>query len=246
MSQPLAVQLYTLRDAIAEDRDGVLRRLAEIGYDAVEPYDPMTDPAGFRKVADDLGLVVSSTHGYAALDGDARAAEVFAAAHTLGTDLVIIPGGIAESDFTALDGLDRAADLLNNLSALAVRHGSRIGYHNHWWELEATFDGRHAIELLADRLAPEVFLEVDTYWAQVGGADVPALLGRLGARVLALHLKDGPAVKNEPMVAVGSGVMDVPSILGAAPDAWRIVELDACATDMFEAVAGSHAYLEAL
>jgi hypothetical protein len=47
------------------------------------------------------------------------------------------------------------------------------------------------------------------------------------------------------MVAVGDGVMDVPSIVqaGAGSTEWMIVELDACATDMMDAVERSCAYL---
>ncbi|MGI5284943.1 sugar phosphate isomerase/epimerase family protein [Nonomuraea polychroma] len=244
MSKPISVQLYTVREAMAADRDAVLRRIAEIGYRAVEPYDPMADPKGFRQVADDLGLSVSSTHAYALLSEEP--AKVFDAIATIGTDLVILPGGIAEEEFTTRDGLQRTADLLNGLAEQAAGHGMRIGYHNHWWEIEPRVEGRHAIEVLADLLAPEVFLEIDTYWAAVGGADVPALLGRLADRTLALHVKDGPVIKSEPHVAVGQGVMPVPGILTAAPDAWRIVELDECATDLFTALADSHAYLTSL
>jgi len=41
--------------------------------------------------------------------------------------------------------------------------------------------------------------------------------------------------------------MPVPAILAAAPaDAQHVVELDACATDIFEAVGQSLAYLNAL
>ena len=58
------------------------------------------------------------------------------------------------------------------------------------------FDGRHALEVFADQLDPDVMLEVDTYWAYAGGADVPALLGRLGDRVVALHVKDGDGTLN--------------------------------------------------
>jgi hypothetical protein len=47
-------------------------------------------------------------------------------------------------------------------------------------------------------------------------------------------------------VAVGDGVMPVPDILAASPDSWRIVELDSCAGDIFDALAGSHAYLTRL
>ncbi|MEV0596763.1 sugar phosphate isomerase/epimerase family protein [Nonomuraea cavernae] len=244
MTRPLSVQLYTVRDRLAADRDGTLSRIAGLGYGAVEPYDPTTDPKGFRQVVDDLGLTVSSTHAYALLSEEPAA--VLEAIATIGTDLVIIPGGIAHEEFTSHDGLARTADLLNGLAGQAAAHGMRLGYHNHWWEIEPRIDGRHALEALADLLAPEVFLEIDTYWAAVGGADVPGLLGRLADRVLALHVKDGPGVKEEPHTAVGQGVMPVPEILAAAPGAWRIVELDSCAGDVFDALAGSHAYLTSL
>jgi len=244
MATPLSIQLYTLRDQLAADRDGTLTRLAGIGYRSVEPYDPTADPAGFRKLADALGLSVAATHAYALLDRDAD--EVLDAVATIGTDLAIIPGGVEHEEFTTPDGLRRTADLLNGLAEQAAARGIRIGYHNHWWEIEPRIDGRHALEALADLLAPEVFLEVDTYWAQVGGADVPRLLRALGDRVLSLHVKDGPGTKGEPHTAVGKGALDVPSILAAAPDAIRIVELDSCATDVFEAVAESRAYLTAL
>ncbi|MFI6921505.1 sugar phosphate isomerase/epimerase family protein [Nonomuraea spiralis] len=244
MTRPISVQLYTVRDQLAADRDGTLERIAGIGYGAVEPFDPTADPEGFRRVIDDLGLAVSSTHAYALLDREP--AEVLDAVATVGADLVIIPGGIPEAEFTTRDGLARTADLLNGLAEQAAGHGMRLGYHNHWWEIEPRIDGRHAIEALADLLAPEVFLEIDTYWAAVGGADVPALLGCLAGRTRALHVKDGPVVKGEPHTAVGAGAMPVPEILAAAPDAWRIVELDTCATDLFTALADSHAHLTRL
>jgi sugar phosphate isomerase/epimerase len=244
MATPLSIQLYTLRDQIAADRDGTLTRLAEIGYRSVEPYDPTGDPTGFRKLADELGLTVPSTHAYALFSKDAG--EVFDAVRAVGTDRAIIPGGIEHDLFTTTEGLQQVADQLNGFAAKAAEHDVLIGYHNHWWEIEPRFEGRTALEVLAGLLAPEVFLEVDTYWAAVGGADVPELLRTLGDRVYALHVKDGPGVKDEPHTAVGQGTIDVPSILAAAPDAVRIVELDSCAGDVFEAVGESHRYLTAL
>jgi hypothetical protein len=42
---------------------------------------------------------------------------------------------------------------------------------------------------------------------------------------------------------VGSGVLPVPEIIAAAPDALRVVELDDSETDMFEAVRASREFL---
>ncbi|AVH55923.1 MULTISPECIES: sugar phosphate isomerase/epimerase family protein [Streptomyces] len=245
MPLPLSVQLYTLREELADDRDRTLRRLAGIGYGAVEPYRPQDDPEGFRALADDLGLTISGAHCGALLDPRA-VPEIFAAARILGTDHLIVPAGIPHEDFTTREGLARAAGTLNRLAEQAAPHGLRIGYHNHWWELEPRIEGRHALEVLAEQLAPEVFLEIDTYWAAVGGADVVSVLRRLGERVHALHIKDGPVLKGEPHTAVGQGRMPVPRILAAAPHAQPVVELDSCAGDMMTALAESHAYLTSL
>ena len=243
MTHPLSVQLYSVRDHM-DERDDTLRRLAGIGYTAVEPYNPTDRPAEFRKTADDLGLQVSAVHANALLTEDP--ARVFEAITLLGTGLAIVPGGTTIEDFSTRDAIAREADLLNGLSEQAASFGLRLGYHNHFWEFEPVIDGRHGLEILVDLVAPEVFFEIDTYWAAVGGGNVPAVLTRLGDRVEALHVKDGPIVKGEPNVAVGQGAMDVPALLAAAPDAWRVVEFDACATDMFEALAASHAYLTGL
>ncbi|KUF14663.1 sugar phosphate isomerase/epimerase family protein [Streptomyces silvensis] len=247
MSRPLSVQLYSVRTESAADRAGTLGRLAAMGYGAVEAFDVTDDAAGLRRITDDLGLDVSGAHVVQVLTGDPG--RVFDAVATLGTDLAIVPAGFPHEDFTAYDGLARVAERLNSLAARAGEHGLRLGYHNHWWEIEprlADHGGRHALEVLAELLDPAVFLEVDTYWAAVGGADVPALLGRLGERVAALHLKDGPGTKDDPNVAVGGGTMPVPEVLDAAPGAWRVVEFDACAGDLFGELQASRAYVSAL
>jgi sugar phosphate isomerase/epimerase len=243
---PLGVQLYSVREQMADDRREVLRRIAELGYRAVEPYDPLNDPKGFRALVDEFGLSVPSTH--AQVTGEQRD-EILDAAQIIGLDTVIVPA-IGASEFADQAGISRTADALNETAAVAAERGVRIGYHNHAWEVEQQVDGRPALSVLADLLAPEVILEVDVYWAAVGcgdqGAGVPDLLRQLGDRVRFLHVKDGPAVKGEPMTAVGSGVVPIPAILAAAPDAWRIVELDECATDMIQAIADSYTYLTGL
>jgi sugar phosphate isomerase/epimerase len=237
---PLGIQLYSLRRQIRDDRDAVLRRLAELGYASVEPYEPLLDPAAFRAVADDLGLTIPTTHG--PVLGDRRD-ELAEAAHTLGVRSLIVPAVPAE-EFADPDGVARTAHRLSEAAAWAAGHGLQLGYHNHWWEFTTLPDGRSAFEALVDEVSPGVFWQIDVYWAATAGADVPALLKRLGDRVRYLHVKDGPARRDEPMTAVGAGTLPIPAILAAAPaGAGRIVEMDEYEGDPFTALAESVSYL---
>ena len=240
-TENVSVQLYTVRTALAEDFDGTLAQVAGFGFSQVEPF-------GFVKFMDGLrnlskhGLTAPTAHvGLLAGDQD----EIFAAAKELGIGTVIEPA-IREPHWQTAEDIKSTADQLNAAAEKAADHGLRVGYHNHWWELEAKVDGKHGLEVLADHLAPEVGLEVDTYWAHAGGADVPALLGRLGDRVFALHIKDGDGtLDTKKQVAVGSGVLPVWDFIDAKPDALRVVELDDSAGDLLAAVRDSRAYLSA-
>jgi len=240
---PISVQLYSLREEVAVDFPAVLARLSAKGYAGVEL-------AGFgaltpQQLADALaqaGLAVSSAHvGYARADDFGAA---LADHEVLGCDTAVIPALPAEG-FADLDAVQKSAERVNQLVDVARAHGMTLGYHNHFWEFTPMPDGRPALLHFFEHVAPEVFAEVDIYWAEVAGADPAALVGELGARAALLHVKDGHA--DEPkssMVAVGDGVVDIPGVLAAAPDArWHIVELDRCATDMFEAVERSYDYL---
>ena len=63
MLRPLSVQLYSLRSYAEKDFVGVLKKVAEIGYKAVEPagFWNLT-PAEFKKIIDALGLEIYSSH----------------------------------------------------------------------------------------------------------------------------------------------------------------------------------------
>jgi sugar phosphate isomerase/epimerase len=239
-NRPVALQLYSMRDELAQDRPGVLRRLAGFGYRTVEPFDVLTDPDVLRAELDAAGLAVCSVHTQPFGD-DAEAA--FGGAAAVGAGTVIVPY-LPPERFADADGIGSVAGQLNEAAQRAAQHGLRLGYHNHDHEVSTLVGGRPALEVLAGQLDPEVILEVDTYWAAVGGQDVPELLGRLGPRVRYLHVKDGPVTRQDPNTAVGAGKMPVADILAAQPSVeWNVVEFDACATDVMEAVADSLTWL---
>ncbi|MBC8252568.1 MAG: sugar phosphate isomerase/epimerase, partial [Ardenticatenia bacterium] len=64
MTVPVALQLYSVREALAKDFAGVMKKVAEIGYVGVEPiFDlPGTTTEEAAKLFQELGLEVPSAH----------------------------------------------------------------------------------------------------------------------------------------------------------------------------------------
>jgi sugar phosphate isomerase/epimerase len=236
----LSVQLYSVRDAFAADPTGTLSRLAEIGFTQVEPYGVVENLAALRTGLPAAGLTAPTAH--ARLIGVDQAA-VFAAAAECGIGVVIDPMVKAEQWQDPAD-IAATAAALNGAAKIAAGYGVTVGYHNHWWELASKLGDGSALEFFTDRLDPELVLEVDTYWATAGGADAPALLGRLGGRVRAIHVKDGDlATDASGQVPAGQGRVPVSAVLAAAPQALRVVEFDRYDGDIFDGLAASFAFL---
>ena len=242
MTTPIALQLYTLRDLLAQDYEGTVRKVADMGYVGVETASLFGDsPASAAKLFSELGLEVSSVHGELPL-GDKKQ-EVIDTMSVLNCKRLILPWQQPEL-FQSPDGLKKVCDSLNEGAAVAKANGFQVGYHNHWFEYEP-LENRIPMDLMIEYLDPDVFLEVDVYWVQTAGQDPVQVIRRLGSRAHLLHIKDGPCQIEEPMTALGEGVVDIPGVVavGAASTEWLIVELDRCATDMLEAVRKSYQYL---
>ena len=74
-----------------------------------------------------------------------------------------------------------------------------------------------------------VNLELDVFWAQVGGAGPVALIEQLQQRVPILHIKDMAGDASQRDLPVGDGVMPWDHILPAAQATgveWYVIEQD--------------------
>jgi sugar phosphate isomerase/epimerase len=125
--------------------------------------------------------------------------------------------------------------------------GIALGYHNHDFEF-ATLEGSTIWDTLLASLPPEIELELDVYWASVGGRDPVTEIGAIADRVRLLHVKDrasGPTPHDAP---VGEGTLPIPAIVEAADAAgaeWFVVEQDEPAEPLAN-IATSLRYLETL
>jgi sugar phosphate isomerase/epimerase len=172
---------------------------------------------------------------------------VLEAARAVGVQYLVDPHWNPE-DWTDAEKVRALAETLNQRAAAAAEAGIRVGYHNHAFELSSRLGDRTALEVFAEALDPQVILEVDTYWAAVGSADVPALLGRLGDRVQLVHLKDGDLSEDPAaQLPLGTGAMPLAETLQASAGvAYGVIEFDDYAGDMFEGIAASIAHLRSV
>ena len=262
-----SVQLYTLAAEFTADMKGSLDKLAAIGLRNVEAFDFVRRPDEIRAALDASGL--ASPTGHAPLLSDelwtpdgsipTPAPEVvFEAAAKVGLKTVIDPFVAPERWFT-LEGVTDIADRLNALVDKAAEFGLEVGYHNHAQEFVEDFDGQTAYERFVALTDERVVLELDLYWALVGGQDVPALVSRLGNRLVAVHVKDGIAPASNPF-APGAGEFgsdaldqrragggDVPladALRAASALQYAVIEYDNNpGDDVFADIAASYAFL---
>lgn len=207
------VQLYTLRNALAEELDRTLAAVAGIGYGEVELFQLHgLTPRELRARLDAVGLRAASSHyGIDLLREDLDG--TIDGALELGQSLMVVPS-IPDGERSA-EGLARVADDLNRVGERAREAGLRVGYHNHDWELVPLPDGTRPIDLLLDRTEPDlVDWQMDVFWTVHGGGDPVAMLEGRGGRVTSVHVKDRTA--DGRMVDVGDGVIDFATILPRA------------------------------
>ncbi len=213
-STPLiALQLYTVRDVLADDLDAGLKAVADIGYQYVELAGLHgTYPDTFRKKLDDLGLKAISAHIPLERVRD-ETRQVADEAKTLGMRFVMIPF-LAESLRTP-EGYAATAEVIARAEGHDACQGLTFGYHNHAFEFEKLDDGREGFDLIFNHPTPAS--ELDVYWVEKGGKSALEYVHRLTGRVPLLHMKDMAA--DGGFAPVGTGTIDLQAIVKAAPAA---------------------------
>ncbi len=242
----VALQLYTVRDETARDFAGTLRRVAALGYKAVEfaGYGGLSAEQQ-RDLLTETGLTAASTH--VGLDILAHTPDdAIAYCKAIDCRYLVLPG--LPNDHRNPDALRALAPRLDDLGRRCQEQGITFGYHNHDWEFAGHADGTALLDLLLDATNPAlVALELDAYWASYAGADPVAYLQRRTGRVPLAHLKD--MTPERTFAEVGDGTLDMDAIIAAARAAgarWYIVENDAPTIPSLESARRSLTNLQAM
>ncbi len=243
----IGFQLYNVRKQIESDLDLTIRKIAEMGYVGVETY-PLPENLTIEQAANVFaknGLEIFGMHAPLPLGDDREA--VLCMADGYKCKNVINPAWPHGDKYAGKEGMKRTVELYNEAAAFLKSRGLKLGLHNHWWEFEKV-DDIIPFYYLLEHLDPEIFFEIDTYWAATAGVNPSKVVADFGARAPFLHIKDGPAEKGDRMynhVPAGKGKVDVPGIAhaGNGHTKWMIVEFDEYAGDIFEGMQTSIEYL---
>lgn len=220
-SRNFGIQLYTLRDVLPQDPKGVLTQLASFGYKQIESYEGdkgmfwgMTNME-FKKLMDDLGMKIVSSHCDINKDFERKAAE----AAEIGMDYLICPWlGPQKS----IDDFKRYADVFNQRGEVCKQHNLRFGYHNHDYGF-IPLDGQLPQDVLMQNTDPNlVDYEMDIYWVVTAGQDPIAWFNKYPGRFKLSHVKDrkknAPLSEKDATVDLGTGEIPFTKILDAGKD----------------------------
>lgn len=199
---PLGLQLYTVRELMAEDIGSTLELVARTGYREVEFAGYFgVPPEEMRRYLLNAGLDAPAAHiGYG--EFAANAAQVVEHALAMGHRFVVVPA-VPDGERSTLDDYRRHAENFDRWAEICSNAGLRFGYHNHSFEFEE-IGGQLPYDLLLSETDPErVEMELDLAWARGGNADPLAYFEAWPGRFPLVHIKDLDSAGNEADIGTG-------------------------------------------
>ena len=247
---PIGIQLYSVRDDMAKDFEGTLRKIKALGYDGVEFAGLFGKTAAeVKALCDEIGLIPVSAHvPFVDMINDPEG--VISTYKEIGCEQVVIPYLTPEYR----PGAEKFGEVIEGakvLGEVCKKLGLKLAYHNHDFEF-AKVNGEYALDILYKEVSADLLqTQLDTCWVNVGGENPADYIRKYSGRTPTIHLKDFVGQKGENMYAligiddgaqnkvdekeafclrpVGYGKQNFPEILKASEEAgakWVIVEQD--------------------
>jgi len=245
----IGLQLYTLRDDMAADFEGTLRKAAALGYKGVEFAGYFGRSAeSVRTLLDELGLTTIGSHvSLERIKTDLQGEIDYL--KTIGGKYFICPY-LQPQDYESEEKWKQLFTLFQQVGIEVSKQGLVFCYHNHAFEFESHVDGQFAFDALYGQTSPEaVQVELDVCWVQFAGQDPLAYIRKYSGRLPLLHLKDFTkgAEGNLITLELGKGDVSLKDVIAAATDAgvsWLVVEQDNCQIAPLDSIANSMNWLQ--
>lgn len=225
----LSVQLWSVKDAVSDDFEGTLRRLANMGFQGVEfagnfgQYE--NDPQGLLAFLDGLNLKASGAHVHFDKFSPENFEKTVAFYKAINCNYLIIP--MDKRAFT-VEGAKEVAAELEALQVKLSPMGMRIGYHNHKPEMLGE-EGQTPWDVIGKNTNNEVILQQDVGWTEVAGKDPIAMINAYPGRTITTHYKaSAPEPGNTEDPIIGQDTTDWKALIVANKTVggtqWLVVE----------------------
>jgi len=231
----LGLQIWTVRNQIAEDPVATLKAISEHGYQQIELMN-LDQLEILGPIAKDFGLDINCSHiNWTVLTGrwDLKKMEnpgittdhLIEKAHKHGISHMIYAYWFPD-ERSSLDDYKVIADKLNRFGEDCNKADVKLGYHNHSFEFKPMEDST-GWEVLMNRVEKDkMFYELDVFWASIGNQDALGIMEDAKDKIGLLHLKDRKKeseiqydeskVAKDAFKEVGQGMLDFKKIIVAA------------------------------
>jgi sugar phosphate isomerase/epimerase len=261
-SSYIGLQLYTVRDAMQQDPNGTLAKVAQIGYNSVEgaTYTGTEkfygmDPKTFAGVLKQNSLIMPSSHyrlgeektngadtqGPMLHDWD-KAVDDAAA---VGIKYMVC-AYLSEEERGGIDHYKQLAEQFNKAGERCKKANIQFCYHNHDFEFTAQ-NGQLPYDVLLNNTDKNlVKMELDLYWVTKAGHDPIELFNQHPGRFPLWHVKDMDNTSKHDFTEVGNGVIDFKKIFADADKSglkYFFVEQDKCPGSPFDSITKSYNYI---
>jgi len=178
------IQLYSLKDELAKDFAGVLKRVREMGYTGVEFASGFYGDFTAKELKNMLAELKLDALGAHIRSADVPSQLDFAA--ELGLKYIIDPW----HDMATREDALLAAETFNKVGELCRNAGIKFGYHNHRHEFEKAGDD-YLLEIVINNTLPElVTFQLDVGWAAYAGVDCVSFVKKTNGRFELIHVKE--------------------------------------------------------
>lgn len=218
----VGLQLYSVRGLMApgakfeNNLPALLDTLGKMGYTHFEAanYDAGNGtfyglkPEEFKKVAEDAGVKITSSHTGRTLNEEELKSgdmtdmlawwdKAIADHKAAGISYIVVPWMGTPA---TLADLQKQCDAFNEIGRRCAEQGLKFGYHNHSFEFNKIEDVP-MIDYMIEHTDPEnVLFEMDVYWAVIGDASPVDYFNKYPGRFKLLHIKDRREIGQSGMV----------------------------------------------
>jgi len=247
----IGIQLYTLRDLIAADFKGTLKKIRKAGYNSVEAagYGDRKfygySPKEYKKIVTDIGLQPTSSHSSVNPENIKNAIEDHLAA---GMNYIVVPW-IPKEKYNTPDSYKKLADEFNIIGKACKEAGLGFGYHNHAFEFEK-MGNEIPYNILIENTDPKyVFMQVDLFWMVYGGHQPEEYFTKYPGRFELWHIKDMDNTPARESVEVGDGIINYAKVFKMKDLSGMkhfFVEQEAFKMDPIQSIRKSYKFLNSL